>query len=336
MKPVRKSLQASLMFFVVVATAQAQDLGVAGHWAATWSDKEAVYTAALTLKTSGHQITGAFTDPNGIEWQIQNGKLEGNLFTLDASGAANGGATILHLVGNFANDVITLRADPSGRPDAEPMVFHRTDEATQAEPPCRRSRSIAAAHYSPLTNGQKFDCTVGILAHPTFLVGIGLGAGIAQLQHAPSQWPLGAEGYGRRFGTFYGIAAFRQSVLFAGTALTHEDPRPLRSERHGFLPRTADALKLGLQSRRDDGSLGFAWARSVADLGTGTLAMAVYPGHPITGRSMMTLSLGYFAGREASSVFSEFAPDIAKALHVDAVMRKLHLQKHQTGGSPSE
>jgi len=334
MRVFSKTLAVSIMLFAV--TAQAQDLRVGGQWAARWTDKEKAYTATLTLKTFGDQITGTFTDQNGVEWQIQNGKLDGNLLTLEASGAANGAMTVLPLVGNFVNGVITLRADPSGSPDGEPMIFHRNDEATQDESSCSRSRSIAPAHYSPLTNGQKFDCTVGILAHPTFLVGTGLGAGIAQLEHAPSQWPLGAEGYGRRFGTFYGIAAFRQSVLFAGTALTHEDPRPLPSERHGFVPRTVDALKFGLQSRRDDGSLGFAWARSVADLGTGTLAMAVYPGHPITGRSMMTLSLGYFAGREASSVFSEFAPDIAKALHVDSVMRKLHLQKRSASKSSSE
>ena len=327
MKRVRKSLSLSLILFAVTLTAAAHDLGVGGHWAATWSNKGSVCTAALALKESGHQISGTLVDQNGVEWQIQNGKLEGSLLSFDALETANGETRALHLVGDVASDVITLHSDPRSSPEGEPMIFHRTDEAPQDEPSCRRSRSVAPAHYSPLTNGQKFDCTVGVLAHPTFLVGIGLGAGIAQLQHAPAQWELGAEGYGRRFGTFYGIAAFRQSALFAGTALLHEDPRPLRSERHGFLPRTADALKLGLQARRDDGSLGFAWARSVADLGTGTLAMAVYPGHPITGRSMATLSLGYFAGREVSSVFSEFAPDVAKVLHVDGVMRKFHLQK---------
>jgi hypothetical protein len=285
-----------------------------------------VCTVALTLKESGHQVLGTFLDQNRVEWQIQNGKLEGNLLSFDVSETVNGETKAVHLVGNFTNDVITLRADP-GSQNAELMIFHRTEGSAKDEPPCRRSRATAPAHYSPLTNGQKLDCTVGVLIRPTFLVGVGFGAGIAQLQHAPSQWELGAEGYGRRFGTFYGLAAFRQSVLFTGTTLLHEDPRPLRSERHGFLPRATDALKLGLQSRRDDGSLGFAWARSVADLGTGTLAMAVYPGHPITGRSMATLSLAYFGGREASSVFSEFAPDVARALHVDRVMRKLHLQK---------
>lgn len=329
MKRVEKSKALSLILFAVALTASARDLDVAGHWAATWREKENVYTAVLTLRTSGHQVSGTFTDQKRVEWQIQNGKLEGDRLSFDVSQTTNGETRIRHLAGNFTSDVITIHSDPSSQDeDQEPMIiFHRTDEARQEGTPCGQRQATAPGDYSPLTNGQKFGCTVGVLAHPTFLAGIGLGAGIAQLQHAPSQWELGAEGYARRFGTLYGIAAFRQSVLFAGTALLHEDPRPLRSQRHGFLPRTADALKLALLSRRDDGSLGFAWARSVADLGTGTLGMAVYPGHPITGRSMMTLSLFYFAGREGSGVVREFAPDVMKALHLDGVMRTLHLQK---------
>ena len=336
MKGIRKRLVVILLFLAVVLTAKAQDLGVSGRWTAIWSDKDNLYKAALILKISGHRVTGTFTDQNQSEWQIQNGKLEGNVLSFDASNTANAGTASLHVVGEVTNAVITLRKEPGGGEEQPMMIFHRTDETTQGEPPCRRSQTTAPSYYAPLTDGQKFGCTVGVLAHPTFLVAIGLGAGVAQLEHSPSQWGLGAEGYGRRFGTLYGIAAFRQSVLFAGAALLHEDPRPLRSGRHGFLPRTADALKLGLQSRRDDGSHGFAWARSVADLGTGTLAMAVYPGHPITGRSMMTFSLGYLGAREVSSVFREFAPDLAKALKVDGALRRLRLQKRSTGESPSE
>jgi hypothetical protein len=329
MKGVGKSIALALILYAIALTAAADALGVEGYWSATWSEKENVYSAALILKISGHQITGTFTDQNRVDWRIENGKLEGNRLSFDASETTNGETRSRHMVGIFMSDVITLHNDPGSQGEDQEaiMIFHRTEETTQGRSPCARPLATGTAHYSPLTSGQKFGCTVGVLAHPTFLVGIGIGSGIAQLQHAPSQWELGAEGYGRRFGTLYGIAAFRQSVLFAGTRLLHEDPRPLRSERHGFLPRTADALKLGLLSRRDDGSLGFAWARSVADLGTGTLGMAVYPGHPITGRSMMTLSLGYFAGREASSVFGEFAPDVAKALRLDRIMRMLHLQK---------
>lgn len=326
MKSILKSLALTLFFHVAsLAAAQAED--VSGHWEATWSEKEKTCASALVLHASGDQISGTLTDCNGVVWQVQNGTLVKDELNFDASATENGGAKVLQFSGNISNGEIKLREETNGRDDATIMVFHRTDAAKDKERPCNRAQGQTTGAYVPLTGNEKFGCTMGVLVRPTFFVSAGLGAGIAQLENTPSQWGQGAEGYGRRFGAFYGIVAFRQSVLFGGTALLHEDPRPLRSQRHGFVPRTADALKLAMQSRRDDGSLGFAWARTVADIGTGTLAMSVYPGHPITGRSMLNLSLAYFAGREASGVFSEFAPDLAKALHLGGVARRLHLEK---------
>jgi hypothetical protein len=152
----------------------------------------------------------------------------------------------------------------------------------------------------------------------------GLGAGYSQWRNRPPQWGQGAEGYGRRFGTIYGISAFRQSVLFAGSALHHEDVRRLRSDRHGFWPRTGDALRLAFLSRRDDGSLGFAYARVVSDLGTMALAMEVYPDRRrFTPRTMSRATLSYGVGREALSVLREFTPDLLKALHLDKMAKKV-------------
>ena len=326
MKSILKGL-ALILFFHVASLAAAQVADVSGTWEATWSEKEKTCTAALVLRASGDQASGTVTDCNGAVWQVQSATLQEDELNFEVSVTENGGTTVLHLTGSFSNGEIKLREESDGQDDAPIMVFRRTDAVKDEERPCSRAQGHTAGPYVPLTGGEKFGCTMGVLVRPSFFVGIGLGAGIAQLEHAPSQWGQGAEGYGRRFGTFYGVAAFRQSVLFAGTSLLHEDPRPLRSQRHGFAPRTVDALKLAMQSRRDDGSRGFAWARTVADMGTGTLGMSVYPGHPITGRSTLNLSLAYFAGREASSEFSEFAPDIVRGLHLDGVARKLHLKQ---------
>jgi hypothetical protein len=162
------------------------------------------------------------------------------------------------------------------------------------------------------------------LIRPAWLLFTGLSAGYSQWKHRPPQWGQGSAGYARRFGTIYALAAVRQSVLFAGSALNHEDVRYPRSERHGFFPRTGDALKQAMLSRRDDGSLGFACARTVSDLGTAMLAMAVYPDRrPFTGRSMLRVGAVYVAGREAFGIVREFTPDIAKALHLDRLMRKM-------------
>ena len=326
MKSILRSLALTL-FFHVASLAAAQVPDVDGHWEATWSQKEKTCTAAIDLRVSGDQVSGTFTDCNAVVWQVQSATLAEDELNLEMLVTENGGTTVLHLTGGISNEEIKLRKEPNSQNDPPMMVFHRADAPKGEERPCSRAQGYTTGTYVPLTGGEKFGCTMGVLVRPTFFVGVGLGAGIAQLEHAPSQWGQGAEAYGRRFGTFYGIVAFRQSVLFAGTSLLHEDPRPLRSQRHGFVPRSVDALKLAMQSRRDDGSVGFAWARTVADMGTGTLAMSVYPGHPITGRSMLTLSLAYFAGQEASSVFSEFAPDIVRGLHLNGVARKLHLKR---------
>jgi hypothetical protein len=172
--------------------------------------------------------------------------------------------------------------------------------------------------YTPQTTRRKFNRTIGRLVSPLWLASTGLSAGLSQWRHSPTQWGQGAEGYARRFGAIYGLAAFRQSVLFAGVALDHEDLRYPRSQRRGFFPRTGDALRLALQARRSGGSLGFAFARTVSDLSTTMLARAVYPDRKaLTGRTVARLTLAYFAGREAFSVVREFTPDVLKALHLN-------------------
>ena len=191
-------------------------------------------------------------------------------------------------------------------------------------PPSQPLPAAGTLQYIPLTNRQKADRTVGRLVRPTWLVFAGLSAGYSQWKHRPAQWGQGSEGYARRFGTIYALAGFRQSVLYAGSALNHEDVRYPRSERHRFFPRMRDALKQAMLSRRDDGSLGFASARTVSDLGTTMLTLAVYPDErPFTGRSMLHVAGIYLAVREAFSVAREFTPDVVKALHLDGLMKRI-------------
>lgn len=189
--------------------------------------------------------------------------------------------------------------------------------------------------YTPLTNQQKLNRTLGRLIGPTWLLFTGISAGYSEWRRTPAQWGQGSEGYARRFGTICALAAFRQSVLFTGVALDREDLRYPRSERHGFFPRAGDALRQALLSRRDDGSLGFAYARTVSDLGTTMLARAIYPDRGgFTGRSVVRVTAAYLAGREGFGIVREFTPDVMKALHVDRLMKKFH-RLGSLGGEPA-
>jgi len=202
------------------------------------------------------------------------------------------------------------------------------DTAKDPNPNADGTDAAAPKRYEPLTDREKADLTVSRLVRPAALISVGIGAGIMQAEGWPSRWGGGAEGYARRFGTIYGIAAAHQSLLLAGSVLTHEDPRPLRSQRHGFFLRAADALKNAMLSRRDNGSLSFAYARTISDLGTVTLANAVYSGSgSITAGNMGRVALFYAGGQELFGVVREFSPDIIHAVHLDGVGRWLHFGK---------
>jgi hypothetical protein len=167
--------------------------------------------------------------------------------------------------------------------------------------------------YVPMSTRQKFNWTMGCIVSPTWILYSGARASFDQLRNDPASWGQGAKGYARRFAAAHTLEAFEDTVWFAGAALTHEDPRYLRSGRRGFFPRLADALAVGMLSRRDNGSVGFAYARTVAGLGTEMFEGVVFPDErPFTAGSMLTEALRYVILREAQSVGREFLPDILK------------------------
>ena len=188
------------------------------------------------------------------------------------------------------------------------------------------------AKYIPQTSREKFDQTMGLLFRPGTALSVSFAAGIAQANNAPKQWGQGMEGYGHRFGIFASLLATRQSLLFTTSKLDHEDLRRLRSERIGFWPRTGDAIKFAFEARRDNGSVGFAYARFVSDFGTGILARQLYPTQPAAGSlsnqprgSILQFGLSTVAADVLGNVFFEFSPDIRAKLHLDRIRRALHL-----------
>lgn len=189
------------------------------------------------------------------------------------------------------------------------------------------------AKYIPQTGRDKFDQTLGLLFRPGTALSLGIGAGIAQAENAPKEWGQGSEGYAHRFGAVAGLVATRQSLLFATSTFDHEDLRRIRSEKNGFWPRTGDAIKFAFEARRDNGSTGFAYARFVSDVGTGLVARQMFPSQSGTGTpsnngshaSVLQIGLGTVTAEVLGNVWFEFSPDISAKLHLDRVMRALHL-----------
>src|SRR5580698_1106572 len=110
-------------------------------------------------------------------------------------------------------------------------------------------------------------------------VGAGFAAGINQAYDTPPEWKQGAEGYGKRFGSNFGIAAVSTTTRYALADALREDMLYYRCECKGVFPRLRHALISTLTARRgEDGHSVFSFPSLVAPYaGTMTAVYAWYP-----------------------------------------------------------
>ena len=115
---------------------------------------------------------------------------------------------------------------------------------------------------------------------PYPIIGAGIAAGINQADNTPPEWHQGAEGYGRRIGSDFGIAAVSTTTRYALAEAFREDTLYYRCECKGVFPRLSHALLSTFTSRRGaDGHRVFSFPALVAPYaGTMTAVYAWYPG----------------------------------------------------------
>jgi hypothetical protein len=85
---------------------------------------------------------------------------------------------------------------------------------------------------------------------PYPIVGAGFAAGINQLSNAPPEWKQGAMGYGKRFGSDFGIAVIGTTARYGLSEAFREDAMYYRCECSGFFPRLRHAAISTLTARR--------------------------------------------------------------------------------------
>jgi hypothetical protein len=115
---------------------------------------------------------------------------------------------------------------------------------------------------------------------PYPIVGAALAAGIGQAYDTPPEWRHGVEGYGRRIGSSFGIAAISTTTRYALAEGFREDTLYYRCECKGIFPRLGHALISTLTARRgEDGHRVFSLPALIAPYaGTMTAVYAWYPG----------------------------------------------------------
>jgi len=128
---------------------------------------------------------------------------------------------------------------------------------------------------------------------PYPIVGAALAAGFDQARNAPPDWRQGAERYGKRFGSDFGIAAVGTSTRYTLAEAFKEDTLYYRCECKGVLPRLGHAVISTLTARRgEDGHRVFSFPALVAPY-AGTMT-AVYGWYPRRNGARDALRMGNF------------------------------------------
>jgi len=140
------------------------------------------------------------------------------------------------------------------------------------------SQQVSLAYARP-TQRTKVSNYVFDAYGPYPIAGALFAAGINQLSDAPPEWKQGVEGFGRRFGSDFAIAAVGTTTRYGLAEAFKEDTLYYRCECRGIFPRIGHAVLSTLTARRGiDGHRVFSFPALVAPYaGSMTAVYGWYP-----------------------------------------------------------
>ncbi len=142
---------------------------------------------------------------------------------------------------------------------------------------------------------------------PYPILGAAAVAGVSQAMNTPPEWKQGAAGYGKRFGSDFGIAAISTTTRYAMAAALKEDTLYYRCECRGVLPRLSHAVVSTFTARHGlDGHRAFSIS-AVAAPYAGTLA-GVSAWYPANYGTRYALRMGNYnlLGNVGENILIEF------------------------------
>jgi hypothetical protein len=157
---------------------------------------------------------------------------------------------------------------------------------------------------------------------PYPMVGAAFAAGIGQAYNTPPEWKQGAAGYGRRFGSAFGIAAVTTTTRYGLAQAFRQDTLYYRCECKGVLPRLRHAVISTLSARQgNDGHRVFSFPALIAPYaGTMTAVYAWYPGR-YNGKDALRMGnytmLGYVGGNLALEFLYSGPHSLLSRMHLN-------------------
>ena len=147
---------------------------------------------------------------------------------------------LLFVIADLAAVPVLAKAQSPATPPDSPGTVAST-------PPAQRDLT-----YERPSENTKFHNYIFDMIGPYPILGAALSAGINQADNTPPEWGQGAEAYGKRFGSNFGIAAVSTTTRYALAELFGEDTLYYRCECKGFFPRLSHAMISTLVTRRGD------------------------------------------------------------------------------------
>jgi hypothetical protein len=154
-----------------------------------------------------------------------------------------------------------------------------TSPSASASSKPAHSQPGTTASYTKPDFGQRFHNYLFDSFGPYAMVGSAVGAGIGQATNKPPDWGQGAEGYGDRIASKFGINLVATTARYGMAEIFHEDTIYYRCECSGIFPRLEHALISTVTARRgSDGHRFISFANiSAPYAGTEAAALGWYP-----------------------------------------------------------
>ena len=185
--------------------------------------------------------------------------------------------------------------------------------------------------YTPPTTRQKLHNYLFDAFGPYPVLGAAFAAGLNQASNHPPEWGQGAAGYGRRFGSSFGIALTTTTTRYTFASLFREDTLYYRCDCKGVLPRLRHAVLSTITARRGrDGHRVFSVPGLVAPYaGSMTAALGWYPQRysPKDGFRMGNYNLLAFTGGNIALEFLYGGPH--------TLLSHVHLGGSRAGKTPN-
>jgi len=166
---------------------------------------------------------------------------------------------------------------------------------------------------------------------PYPIAGAALAAGFGQAHNKPPAWKQGAEGFGKRIGSAFGIAAVSTTTRYGLAQAFKEDMLYYRCECKGVFPRLRHAVISTLMARQgDDGHRVFSVPALIAPYaGTMTAVYAWYP-RRYNGKDAFRMGNYTMLGYVGGNIALEF---LYSGPH--SILHRMHLNNGREAPDPS-